>query len=59
MPCLRSQVNTKNYFHTKSLFFANREAVLVFGGIDPQVMYGVEKNTGRNIFRYNPGKFGQ
>ncbi|KAK6637755.1 hypothetical protein RUM44_008177 [Polyplax serrata] len=43
----------KDYLREGSLFFAERESVLVFGGIDPHSKYGDGRNTGRNIFRYN------
>lgn len=46
----------KDYLKEGSLFFSERESVLVFGGIDPHSKYGDGRNTGRNIFRYNSGK---
>ena len=31
----------------------DKEAILVFGGIDPNTDFGVGYNTGKNIFRYH------
>lgn len=45
----------KDYLKDGSLFFADRESVIVFGGIDPHHKYGDGRNTGRNIFRYHSG----
>ncbi|KAK9732272.1 Kelch motif [Popillia japonica] len=42
------------YFETSSLFLAERESVMVFGGIDPHSGYGAGRNTGKDIFRYLP-----
>ena len=44
----------KSYLQKGSLFFADRETVLVFGGIDPHSPYGVGHNKGLNIYRYVP-----
>ncbi|XP_064210726.1 uncharacterized protein LOC660622 isoform X1 [Tribolium castaneum] len=37
-----------------TLFQAERETILVFGGINPYANYGEPRNTGNNIFRYLP-----
>ncbi|KAJ3626674.1 hypothetical protein MTP99_017153 [Tenebrio molitor] len=37
-----------------TLFLAERETILVFGGIDPFVPYSESTNAGNNIFRYLP-----
>lgn len=44
----------KDYLCETSLFNAERESVLVFGGVDPHNNYGVSRNTGKDIFRYLP-----
>lgn len=43
-----------DYFAEKSLFFADREAILVFGGVDPHEIYGRPGNLGRDIYRFRP-----
>lgn len=42
----------KKYVAEGSLFDWDRETVLVFGGIDPHTTYGVGKNTGKEIYRF-------
>lgn len=37
-----------------SLFGIDRETVLVFGGIDPHTEFGVGRNTGKDVLRYQP-----
>ncbi|XP_025837329.1 uncharacterized protein LOC108745208 isoform X2 [Agrilus planipennis] len=37
-----------------SLLIPDKEAVLVFGGIDPHKTYGEGKNTGKDVYRYLP-----
>ncbi|KAJ2952957.1 hypothetical protein O0L34_g7330 [Tuta absoluta] len=44
----------KNYIAEGSLFNWDRETVLVFGGIDPHTTYGMGKNNGKDIFRFDP-----
>lgn len=44
----------KSYLTEMSLFLAERETVLVFGGIDPHTAYGVGRNTGKDVYRYVP-----
>ncbi|XP_062526465.1 uncharacterized protein LOC101738452 isoform X2 [Bombyx mori] len=44
----------KKYVAEGSLFDWDRETVLVFGGIDPHTTYGVGKNTGKEIYRFDP-----
>ncbi|KAG7307534.1 hypothetical protein JYU34_007739 [Plutella xylostella] len=44
----------KNYVTPGSLFHWDRETVLVFGGIDPHTTYGTGRNTGKDIFRFDP-----
>ncbi|XP_059057175.1 uncharacterized protein LOC131850828 [Achroia grisella] len=46
--------SNKNYITEGSLFNWDRETVLVFGGIDPHNPYGTGRNTGKNIYRYDP-----
>ncbi|XP_053625412.1 uncharacterized protein LOC128683624 isoform X2 [Plodia interpunctella] len=46
--------NNKNYMNDGSLFNWDRETVLVFGGIDPHTTYGSGRNTGKNIYRFDP-----
>lgn len=41
-----------NDFPDYSLFFADHDAVLVMGGIDPHVEYGAPGNTGKDMYRY-------
>lgn len=45
----------KDYLRDGSLFFPDRESIIVFGGIDPHSKYGDGRNTGRNIFRFHSG----
>lgn len=42
------------YLSENSLFFSDRESILIFGGIDPHDTYGVGKNTGKFIYRWGP-----
>ncbi|XP_061712454.1 uncharacterized protein LOC133521482 isoform X1 [Cydia pomonella] len=44
----------KIYTADGSLFNYTRETVLVFGGIDPHANYGLGRNTGKDIFRFDP-----
>ncbi|KAK9890633.1 hypothetical protein WA026_011993 [Henosepilachna vigintioctopunctata] len=44
----------KVYLTDNSLFYAERESILIFGGSDPHTGYGVGKHTGKEIFRYVP-----
>ncbi|XP_050345745.1 uncharacterized protein LOC126770390 [Nymphalis io] len=46
--------SNKNYLAEGSLFNWDRETVLVFGGIDPHTSYGIARNTGKDIFRFDP-----
>ncbi|XP_026329412.1 uncharacterized protein LOC113237250 isoform X2 [Hyposmocoma kahamanoa] len=46
--------SNKNYITEGSLFNWDRETVLVFGGIDPHTTYGIGKNTGKDIYRFDP-----
>ncbi|XP_064071769.1 uncharacterized protein LOC113399806 [Vanessa tameamea] len=46
--------SNKNYLTEGSLFNWDRETVLVFGGIDPHTSYGIARNTGKDIFRFDP-----
>ncbi|CAH2086267.1 unnamed protein product [Euphydryas editha] len=46
--------SNKNYLADGSLYNWDRETVLIFGGIDPHTTYGVAKNTGKDIFRFDP-----
>ncbi|XP_067005095.2 actin-binding protein IPP-like [Anabrus simplex] len=46
--------SNKNYLAEGSLFFPEREAVLVFGGVDPHSQYGISRNSGKDIYRYQP-----
>lgn len=39
------------YLSENSLFFPDRESVIIFGGIDPHDTYGVGRNTGKVIYR--------
>lgn len=43
--------SNKNYIADGSLFNWDRETVLVFGGIDPHMPYGIGRNTGKDMFR--------
>ncbi|KAJ9584064.1 hypothetical protein L9F63_021601, partial [Diploptera punctata] len=45
---------TRTYLSEGSLFFADQESVLVFGGMDPHTDYGVQRNKGVDIFRFIP-----
>lgn len=46
---------TNHKFLAKGSLFSNdRESVLVFGGLDPHTSYGVNRNTGKDIYRYLP-----
>ncbi|PSN38305.1 hypothetical protein C0J52_19160 [Blattella germanica] len=47
-------LNTRSYLSEGSLFFADRESILVFGGIDPHSKYGMGRNKGIDIYRYLP-----
>ncbi|XP_024944577.1 uncharacterized protein LOC107271498 isoform X2 [Cephus cinctus] len=53
-PNLGTNLNMDNL--ENSLFFREREAVLVFGGIDPNKEYGCTGNTGKDMYRYSPIK---
>lgn len=44
----------KNLLLEGSLYDANRETVLIFGGIDPHSHYGIGRNTGKDIYQYIP-----
>ncbi|CAH2073575.1 unnamed protein product, partial [Iphiclides podalirius] len=46
--------SNKSYIAEGSLFNWDRETVLVFGGIDPHTAYGVGRNTGKDIYRFDP-----
>ncbi|CAH0406392.1 unnamed protein product [Chilo suppressalis] len=46
--------SNKNYIADGSLFNWDKETVLVFGGIDPHTNYGLGRNTGKDIYRYDP-----
>ncbi|CAK1581741.1 unnamed protein product [Parnassius mnemosyne] len=46
--------SNKSYTVDGSLFNWDRETVLVFGGINPHASYGVGRNTGKDIFRFDP-----
>ncbi|XP_076182991.1 uncharacterized protein LOC143154856 [Ptiloglossa arizonensis] len=46
--------NAAGYFFEESLFFPDRESILVFGGVDPHEEYGRAGNTGKNIYRFKP-----
>ncbi|XP_076674694.1 uncharacterized protein LOC143372435 [Andrena cerasifolii] len=46
--------NINGYFFDNSLFFPDREAVLVFGGVDPHEEYGRAGNTGKDMYRFKP-----
>ncbi|XP_018896726.2 uncharacterized protein [Bemisia tabaci] len=49
-------MHQRSYSDEGSLFFAHQEAILVFGGIDPHRPYGIDRNTGKNAFRYVPSE---
>lgn len=36
-----------------SLFTFDRETILVFGGVDPQMQYGKQRNTGKDVYQYS------
>ncbi|XP_045542733.1 uncharacterized protein LOC106720143 isoform X2 [Papilio machaon] len=46
--------SNKTYIVDGSLFNWDRETVLVFGGTDPHTGYGVGRNTGKDIYRFDP-----
>ncbi|XP_017766185.1 PREDICTED: uncharacterized protein LOC108555158 [Eufriesea mexicana] len=46
--------NADDYYSKSSLFFPDRESVLVFGGVDPHKEYGRPGNTGKDIYRFKP-----
>ncbi|KAJ0180647.1 hypothetical protein K1T71_004051 [Dendrolimus kikuchii] len=46
--------SNKNYIAEGSLFNWDRETVLVFGGVDPHTPYGVGRNVGKDIYRFDP-----
>ncbi|CAK9823145.1 unnamed protein product [Anthophora retusa] len=46
--------NADSYFLDNSLYFPDRESILVFGGVDPHEEYGRIGNTGKNIYRFKP-----
>ncbi|XP_071856238.1 uncharacterized protein [Bombus fervidus] len=46
--------NEDRYFLNNSLFFPDRESILVFGGVDPHEEYGLPGNTGKDIYRFKP-----
>lgn len=46
----------KSYSENNSLFYPEREAVLVFGGTDPHEEYGCTGNSGKDMYRLNPGE---
>nr|XP_031840704.1 uncharacterized protein LOC116430545 [Nomia melanderi] len=43
-----------SYFLDKSLYFPDRESILVFGGTDPHEEYGRAGNTGKAMYRFKP-----
>ncbi|KAL3268360.1 hypothetical protein HHI36_007476 [Cryptolaemus montrouzieri] len=44
----------KVYITDTSLFYSERESILIFGGLDPHGIFGTGRNTGKEIFRYVP-----
>lgn len=46
--------NVDSYFLDNSLFYPDRESILVFGGVDPHEGYGHPGNTGKDIYRFKP-----
>ncbi|CAL7947435.1 unnamed protein product [Xylocopa violacea] len=48
--------NADGYFLDSSLFFPDRESVLVFGGVDPHEEYGQPGNTGKDMYRFKPNE---
>ncbi|KAK1133722.1 hypothetical protein K0M31_011516 [Melipona bicolor] len=46
--------NEDDYFFDNSLFFPDRESILVFGGVDSHEEYGRPGNTGKDIRRFKP-----
>ncbi|KAK2583127.1 hypothetical protein KPH14_009152 [Odynerus spinipes] len=46
--------NIDSYFLDNSLFYPDRESVLVFGGVDPHEEYGNPGNSGKDIYRFKP-----
>ncbi|XP_076386689.1 uncharacterized protein LOC100877623 isoform X2 [Megachile rotundata] len=45
--------NPDGYYFDNSLFFPDRESILVFGGVDPHEECG-PGNTGKGIYRFKP-----
>ncbi|XP_076380872.1 uncharacterized protein LOC117220794 isoform X3 [Megalopta genalis] len=50
--CAQPFSTVDSYFYEESLYFPDRESVLVFGGVDPHDDYGRGGNTGRAIYRF-------
>ncbi|XP_078044683.1 uncharacterized protein LOC144474074 [Augochlora pura] len=50
--CARPFSNVGSYYFDESLYFPDRESVLVFGGVDPHDDYGRGGNTGRAMYRF-------
>ncbi|XP_047344829.1 uncharacterized protein LOC124947140 [Vespa velutina] len=48
--------NIDSYFLDNSLFYPDRESILVFGGVDPHEGYGHPGNTGKDIYRFKPNE---
>ncbi|XP_015434239.1 PREDICTED: uncharacterized protein LOC107190037 [Dufourea novaeangliae] len=46
--------NVDSYFFDNSLYFRDRESILVFGGVDPHEEYGRAGNNGKAIYRFKP-----
>ncbi|KOX71326.1 Beta-scruin [Melipona quadrifasciata] len=46
--------NEDDYFFDNSLFFPDRESILVFGGVNSHEEYGRPGNTGKDIRRFKP-----
>lgn len=54
MPVLGTSLPAKNKITSNSLFLKGHEAVLVAGGVDPHTPYGVSRNTGQDLYRFEP-----
>ncbi|XP_043254221.1 uncharacterized protein LOC122398442 [Colletes gigas] len=48
--------NADRYFSEQSLFFPDRESILVFGGADPHKEYGRTGNISKDIYRFKPAE---
>ncbi|XP_046596989.1 uncharacterized protein LOC124294665 [Neodiprion lecontei] len=46
--------HSKHYYQQNSLFYPDRESVLVLGGIDTHEEYGCTGNTGKDMYRFKP-----